>query len=104
MKKVLYLVAVAATMFLASCQNNGLDVDDPNEYCWELNISMDYMGVKVEKATYAWGTAADLQEEINAAKAEAAAIGATVSISSKKSNITSADACLEKIFGEDYEW
>ncbi len=100
MKKIIYLVAALATMCLVSCQSNsGMDVNDPNEYCWEVNVEAKIQGmgaeIKVDKTVYVWGTAAEIQEYINDAKQQAVAEGATVTITSSKSNIKNEDACDE---------
>lgn len=63
MKKLIFFFSFL-TMVMVSCQQ-GPDVNDPNEYCWEIKASASYMGVSGTSSTYVWGTGEDVADAID---------------------------------------
>ena len=63
MKKLLLFSFVALATMFTSC-NEGLDVNDPNQYCWKLTASMN----GVSETTYVYATGAAISNELEYAK------------------------------------
>lgn len=63
MKKLIFFFSFL-TMVMVSC-SQGPDVDDPNEYCWEIKVSASYLGVSSTVSTYVWGTGKDVADAID---------------------------------------
>lgn len=59
---MLFSFVALATMFTS--RNEGLDVNDPNQYCWKLTASMN----GVSETTYAYATGAAISNELEYAK------------------------------------
>lgn len=66
MKKLIFFF-LFLTMVMVSC-SQGPDVDDPNEYCWEIKVSASYLGVSSTTSTYQWGTGKDVADAIDYVK------------------------------------
>lgn len=65
MKKLLLLSLVALATMFTSC-SEGLDVNDPNVYCWKITIKGPYD--TPETAGYEFKTSAELQYEVQEGK------------------------------------
>lgn len=65
MKKLLLLSLVALATMITSC-SEGLDVNDPNVYCWKISITGP--GYDRPETGYEFATSADLQYEVQEGK------------------------------------
>ncbi len=83
MKKLILLAVMA--IGLSAC-SNGIDVNDPNPYCWAVKIKATVFGYSQEDVQYFWCTGATIQEAIESVKEQYVGIPNTkVDISAAKS-------------------
>lgn len=103
MKKILFVAATLLALISTSCSNNGgIDVNDPNEYCWTLSVSVSVLGESETVKENVWATGEDLKKGIDASKEEMDAmksmyqsmgISMDYSINAAKNNITAEENC-----------
>ena len=72
MKKILFVAATLLALISTSCSNNGgldgIDVNDPKEYCWTLSVSVSAFGQSETTDENVWATGEDLKKAVDAAK------------------------------------
>lgn len=102
MKKLIYLALAILAVGFTACKSEGLDVNDPKEYCWEITVKGSLPGVNYETSyvVYVWADAQEVQEAIDDLKSESGysefeSMGGKLSITAVKSNITNEYTCDE---------
>jgi hypothetical protein len=95
MKKLVYLAFAILAVSLTACKSDGPDVNDPKEYCWEINATAIIPNVGQRTiTTYAWADGQTILTEIEWIKKDLGQFpGVELKIDYKKSTIATEEAC-----------